>query len=223
MMENSFNIYVGLLDPSNLYTTIPAVPVSPTEMPGVGVAVVAIDNLPENGYLIVVSVDNNDYYEGPTSDPIPLTMYEPTGAFVTGGGWMWDPTGSKGNFGFNVKYTRSGEPRGHSVYVYRDGGWDYIVKSNAWIGLAIEEGHAYFEAKCVVQKYNPATEEIVWDEVNYKFRVDVWNNDSDGGVDIYQIRVLDKNGVVFHEAGFDPLGELQGGNIVIHDKRKKEP
>ena len=220
-MQVTFSIYVGQLGPSNLYPTKPTVPVSPTETPGVGVATVAIDNLPENGYLIIVKIDDNNYYCGPTSDATALTVYEPTGEFVTGGGWIWDPTGSKGNFGFNARYTKSGRPKGHSLYVYREGRWNYIVKSNAWIGLAIEEGHAYFEAKCVVQKYNPETEELVWAEGNYKFRVDAWDNDSDGGVDIYQIRVLDKDGVLFHEAGFDPFGELQGGNIVIHDEKKK--
>jgi len=222
-MQVTFSIYTGQLGSNTLWMTIPAIPVSQTEAPGVGVAAVSIDNLLENGYLIVVSIDDNDYYAGPTSDPTPLTVYEPTGEFVTGGGWIWDPSGSKGNFGFNAKYTKSGKPKGHLVYVYRDGGWNYIVKSNAWIGLAIVEGHAYFEAKCVVQKYNPATGELVWAEGNYKFRVDVWDKDSDGGVDVYQIRVLDKNGVLFHEAGFDQLGELQGGNIVIHNKGKRKP
>ncbi len=224
-MQVTFRIYTVPIDLSDPVAVVGPVSVAQTDMQGVGVAVIEIPNLPENGYIIIVSIDgdDNNYYRGPTSDPIPLTVYEPTGEFVTGGGWIWDPSGGKGNFGFNVKYTKSGKPQGHSVYVYRDGEWDYIVKSNAWIGLAIEEGHAYFEAKCVVQKYNPATGELVWAGGNYKFRVDVWDNDSDGGVDVYQIRVLDKNGVLFHEAGFDPLGELQGGNIVIHDKRKKKP
>ena len=224
-MQLTFRIYTAPIDLNNPVAVVGPVSVTKTDVSGVGVAKVEIPNLSENGYIIIISIDadDNDYYHGPTSDPIPLTVYEPTGEFVTGGGWIRDPTGSKGNFGFNVKYTRSGKPRGHSVYVYRDNEWNYIVKSNAWIGLAIEEGHAYFEAKCVVQKYNPATQELVWAEGNYKFRVDVWDNDSDGGVDIYQIRVLDKNGVLYHEAGFDPLGELQGGNIVIHNKRNKKP
>ena len=221
-IQVTFSIYAGLLG-STPFMTVPPVPVSQTDMVGVGVAVATIDILPENGYLIIVCIDSNDYYEGPTSDATPLTVYEPSGDFVTGGGWIRDPSGSKGNFGFNVKYTKSGRPQGHSVYVYREDGWDYIVKSNAWIGLAIDGNHAYFEAKCVVQKYNPATGELVWAEGNYKFRVDVWDNDSDGGVDLYQIRVLGKYGVLYHKAGFDPLGELQGGNIVIHDERRKKP
>jgi hypothetical protein len=218
-MKVTFSIYAGQL--GSVYKTISGIPVSKTDAPGIGVAVTTIDNLPENGYLIIVSIDANDYYRGPTSDPTVLTVYEPTGSFVTGGGWIWDPTGSKGNFGFNVKYTKSGKPQGHSIYVYREGGWDYIIKSNAWIGFAIDGNHAYFEAKCVVQKYNPETGELLWAEGNYQFRVDVWDNDSNGAIDVYQIRVRDKNGVVYHEAGFDPYGELQGGNIVIHDEKKK--
>jgi hypothetical protein len=64
--------------------------------------------------------------------------------------------------------------------------------------------------------YNPATGELVWSNGNYTFRVDAWDNNKPGGTDIYQIRVLDKNGVAFHMAGFNPYGYLQGGNIVIH-------
>jgi len=221
IMQVTFSIYIGQLGPGNLLMTIPAVLVTQTDAPGVGVAVVTIDILPENGYLIIASIDCNDYYAGPTSDATPLTVYKPTGDFVTGGGWIWDPSGSKGNFGFIVRYTKSGKPQGHAIYVYRDDDWDIIVKSNAWIGMAIDGNHAYFEAKCVVQKYNPATGELMWDEGNYKFRVDVWDNDPEGGIDIYQIRVLDKNGAVFHEAGFAPMGYLQGGSIVIHDEKKK--
>jgi len=214
--------YTDLINP--IFTSNP-ISVIQTDTPGVGVATESIENLDENGYIIIVSIKENGYYRGPTSDPTVLTVYEPTGEFITGGGWIWDPSGSKGNFGFNAKYTKSGKPKGQSIYIYRKDEWNYIVKSNAWIGLAInsEENHACFEAKCVVQKYNPETEELEWAEGNYKFRVDVWDSDGNEGIDIYQIRVLDKNGVVFHEAGFDPFGCLQGGNIVIHDKRKEKP
>lgn len=217
-MKATFSIYAGQL--GSVYMTIQAIPVSQTEMPGIGVAVATINNLPENGYLIIVSIDANDYYSGPTSDPTTLTVYEPTESFVTGGGWIRDPTGSKGNFGFNVKYTKSGKPQGHSIYVYRQGEWDYIVKSSAWTGLAIDGNHAYFEGKCVVQKYNPETGELLWAEGNYQFRVDTWDNTPNGGIDVYQIRIRDKNGVVYHEAGFSPYGYLQGGNVIVHNAGK---
>jgi len=116
-----------------------------------------------------------------------------------------------------VRYNNQGKAQGHSLYIYRDGGWDYIVKSNAWTGLAIDtNGHAYFEGKCVAQKYNPATGELVWSDGNYKFRVDVWDNTPAGGTDVYQIKIMDKNGVAWHKAGYDPYGVLKGGEIVVH-------
>ena len=225
-IQVTFRIYTLPLDLDNPIVETDPIPVSETDAVGVGVATTTIDNLQENCYIIIASLDapENGYYEAPTSDAIPLTVYEPTGAFATGGGWIVDPTESHGNFGFNVKYLRSGRVQGHSVYVYRVGELNYIVRSNALRGLAIQDDHAFFEGKCVVQIYNTATGELIWSEGNYKFRIDAWNNSPSGGTDIYQLLVLDKNGVKYHEAGFDPAGYLQGGNIVIHArtyKRKK--
>ena len=123
-------------------------------------------------------------------------------------------TGSKGNFGFNVKYHKNGDLKGQSIYVYRVDDWEIIVKSDIWNGMAIEENHAFFEGKAVVKMFNSKTGELVWAENNYQFRVDVWDNED--GPDVYQIRVYDKDGLVYHEAGFEPLGYLGGGNIAIH-------
>ncbi len=83
--------------------------------------------------------------------------------------------------------------------------------------MAIEENHAFFEAKCVAQMFNSETGELAWAEGNYQFRVDVWDNEE--GPDVYQIRVHDKHGLVYHEAGFAPLGYLDGGNIAIHEEK----
>ncbi|MFX1365501.1 MAG: PKD domain-containing protein [Promethearchaeota archaeon] len=194
-----------------------------TFVDGVGVFEIEVPNLPENCYLIkvVFSPGLNDYYQGDSSDLVALTIYEPTGDFVTGGGWIWDETGRKGNFGFNVKYKKNGLPKGQAIYVYREGDWEYIIKSNAWEGMAIIGNHSFFEAKCVVQKYNSKTGELAWSEGNYRMRVDVWDEYNDEGDDVFQIKVYDKIGQIYHRAGFDPLGILQGGNIVIHTDDKK--
>ena len=188
---------------------------------GVGVAYYDIDNLNEGGYLIYVvfNDDANHYYDGPWSEPVVLTVYEPTGDFVTGGGWIYDDDGRKANFGFNVKYKKNGLPKGQSIFVYRTDGWEYVIKSNAWLGMAIDEqyNHAFFEGKCTVQKFNTETGEMIWDEGNYQFRVDVWDYDEDGSIDEYGICVLDKDGIVYYEAGPILLG---GGNIIIHFEAK---
>ncbi|RDE16934.1 MAG: hypothetical protein C4K47_00630 [Candidatus Thorarchaeota archaeon] len=219
----TFRIYTVPLDPLNPFVTYGPYAISGTEVDGVGVFIIEVPNLPENGYLIRVSFDceANSYYQGPSSDFVNIVVYEPTGDFATGGGWIWDSSGQKANFGFNVKYKSNGLPKGQAIYVYRVGDWQFIVKSTAWIGMAIVDNHSFFEAKCVVQQYNSVTGELLWSEGNYNLRIDVWDNAEEGLGDVFQIRVYDKNGVLWHEAGFGPYGFLQGGNIVIHIDKKE--
>ena len=194
-----------------------------TDIDGVGVVIVEIPNLPEDGYLIKVSLipDINYYHQGEDSDLAIITVYEPTGDFVTGGGCIIDSNGNKGNFGFNVMYKKNGLPKGQAIYIYREGDWQYIIKTNAWIGMAIIDNHSIFEAKCVVQKYNSKTGVLIWSEGNYLMQVDVWDGKEDGNTDVFQITVYDKYGIVYHEAGFNPYGYLIGGNIVIHTDKKE--
>jgi hypothetical protein len=190
-----------------------------TVVDGVGVVEVEIPNLFDGSYIIIISLDPdaNAYYQSDPSDDVVITVYEPTGDFVTGGGWIVDSDGHKGNFGFNVKYKKNGLPKGQFIFVYRDGEYKFRVKANAWLGMAIVGNHSFFEAKCVVEQYIADTDVLVWSEGNYLVRVDVWDNaDNDNLEDVFQIRVYNKQGLIFFEAGFDPYGTLLGGNIVIH-------
>jgi hypothetical protein len=199
--------------------TVTVVPVPGS--PGIGVATWTVTIIPGEGtYYIDVSVDPlvNLYYIAPTPEPSTLTVYLPTGTFVTGGGWIDDSSGGKGHFAFVVRYNAKGQVQGQSLYIYREGGFQFIVKSTAWNGLAIDGAHAWFEGKCVVQKYDLAMDTMVSSEGNYKFRVDVWDNTATGGKDVYQIQTWNKVGMGYHKAGITPYGELRGGSIVIHMK-----
>ena len=206
--------------------TYEALQVDPTEVEGVGVAVLTLPyNLPEGDYLVQISFDAsvNDYYYGDLSMPVVLIIYKSEGDFITGGGWIEDSNGNKGNFGFNVKYKKNGLPKGQAIYVYREGDFVYIVKANAWIGMAIisEMNYTIFEAKCNIKQLNAKTGEIIWTEGNYKLIIEAWDHSQDGKEDVFQIRVYDKIGLIYYEAGFDPYGFLYGGNIVIHIDKKK--
>jgi len=185
---------------------------------GVGTATATIENLPEDDYMIIARIAPNDYYQSISSNPTPMIVYEPTGQFTTGGGWIWDPTGSHGNFGFNVKYNKKGKVQGNSIYVYRLDGFDYIVKSNAWIGLAISDNTSTFQGKAVLQIFDPVTSELQPESSgNFQFTVEALDNELNGNPDYYKITVLDKDGLEYHNA----TGSLEGGNIVIHDKKSK--
>ena len=215
----TFTIYKVPLDTSAPVVIVGNVQVQVTDLDGIGYAVATIDNLSEDNYIVIVTLPTslNDYYKSRASDCVTIVVYKPSNDSVTGGGWIVDSNGAKCNFGFNVRYLKNGVPKGQLVHIFRVGDWEYIIKSNAWLGMAIDGDHAFFEAKCVVQQYNSITGELLWSEGNYNFRVDVWDND---GTDVYQIHVYDKIGLVYYEAGFDPLGFLQGGNIVIHTRRE---
>lgn len=169
-----------------------------------------------------INIDlTNSYYNAPNTDPLVLTVYQPNGSYATGGGWIVDPSGSHGNFGFVVRYTSSGNVQGHAVYIYRVGGLDYMIKSNAWIGLAIIGNHAYFQGKATLQVMDPTTGVLLYNVGNYQFKVDVYDNTGttvNNGVDTYQITVWDNNGLVYHQAG----GSLMGGQIMVHDATKPQ-
>jgi hypothetical protein len=189
----------------------------------------------ENTYLVTITFDAaNKYYTGVASEPTVVDVYAPTGAFATGGGWITDTKsgGGHGNFGFTVRSTLS-KVQGHSVYVYRVMGadgkmYDWVIKSTAWTGLTITcttpsgPCRTIFQGKAVVQQINSVTGEVVWSDGNFQFTVTVWDNTkttNNGGVDTYQIVVLDKNGKPFWSAGGTPpgtLGNLKGGQIVVH-------
>ncbi len=215
----TFRIYTPDLGGNVLYEMHGPYQVVVTVVDGVGVVEVEIPNLSDGSYIIIISLDPdaNAYYQSDPSDDVVITVYEPTGDFVTGGGWIVDSDGHKGNFGFNVKYKKNGLPKGQFIFVYRVGEYKYRIKANAWLGMAIVGNHSFFEAKCVVEQYIADTDVLVWSEGNYLVRVDVYDNaDNDNLEDVFQIRVYDKQGLVYFEAGFDPYGTLLGGNIVIH-------
>ncbi|MHA2142986.1 MAG: Ig-like domain-containing protein, partial [Candidatus Thorarchaeota archaeon] len=146
-----------------------------------------------------------------------IKIGKPTRSFVTGGGWICD-SGGKGHFGFVVKYKR-GVLKGHLIYIFRDDGHKYIIKSTDWFGMAIDGNHALLEGKAKILRYNYETKK--WECFRtFYFRVEVWDNGK-GNEDVFQIRIFDESSDLFHEAGFDPIGELQGGNIRIHHRGPK--
>jgi hypothetical protein len=84
------------------------------------------------------------YYVGTTSAVVEVT--QPNGSFVTGGGFLTIGTsggayqadsGSKANFGFNIKYRNSKNLQGHANIIFRRGGNTYQIKSTAISSLGI--------------------------------------------------------------------------------------
>ena len=170
-----------------------------------------------------------------------ITFYANTGQFVTGGGWLNDPAGSKGNFGFNARFNNNGSPQGQMVYVWRglyNGELaDYRIKSNSLTALGFScwngtkqaydtcpAGNATFPAKSALQGKSTIQVTrakdgyILYSDGNSTFNATAVDSGQSSGIgsDTYVLNVYDKNGTVYKQIGVPTELVLQGGNVVIH-------
>ena len=146
-----------------------------------------------------------------TSSPIQFVVYDPTGGFVTGGGWFNpDAAGSnlssegRASFGFVAKYLK-GKATGNLEFQYKNG--DSInFKSTAISLLAVGNASAEFQGTGTINGTGP-----------YTFKVRVTDNGEPGTADSFEIKIW--NGT---SATGDPVykayNTLAGGNIVVHKK-----
>jgi hypothetical protein len=186
-------------------------------------------NIPIGTYLIKVRVEtNNEYWTGMIVDGF-LNVLQGTGSkMVTGGGWIPDSrsTNGKGNFGFTVNYQKSGAPKGHFVYLWKESEYIYLIKSNSWSGGGLtfkDAKHAYFIGRCTIVKIERATG-IETTIGNYRFRVDIFDYDAgtsqNARLDTFALQVWNPStSAIYRQIGTSTLGVvLGGGNIVIHSK-----
>lgn len=195
---------------------------------GIGTASTTFTAASEASYCVVARLvagpedGTNAWYTADNAETALLVFYENSGQFATGGGWVDDPGGSKGNFGFTARYLKKGQVQGHAAYVYR-GVYqgeqaDFIIKSNALNGLAFG-GVSYpipvtLQGKCTLQINRSSDGSLLYSEGNATFQVMVVDSgDNSAGGDTFSIVVYDRNGVTYKEVPTSPLG---GGNVVIH-------
>jgi beta-galactosidase len=195
---------------------------------GIGTASATFTSASEASYCVVARLvagsggGANPWYTAGNAETAMIVFYEPSGQFATGGGWIEDPGGSKGNFGFTARYLKKGQIQGHMVYVYH-GVYlgeqaDFIIKSNALSGLAFG-GASYpipatLQGKCTLQINRSSDGSLLYSEGNASFQANVVDSgDGTGSGDTFAIVVYDRNGVIYKNVTTSPLG---GGNVVIH-------
>ena len=219
-----------LFKSSNLGAT-PDLTVSGVPVDAAGATLKSV-NLGVDTWTIKVKIDaDNGYWKASPVGMGTVTVEQPTNELRTsGGGWVADAQSmnGKGNFGFNVANQKNGV-RGGSVYLFRGpDGFNYLVKNTSWqsggIGFSSEGAilsKAAFSGKCVVQKIDSDTGEIVNSFGNYSFTVDVRDGDlfNPRQVDKYAITVLGSNGLVWRQIGSrtNPPA-IGGGNISVKAK-----
>jgi hypothetical protein len=155
-----------------------------------------------------------------------LTVYDPEGGFVTGGGWIWSPPGAyisnpdlegKANFGFVSKYKSGAEvPTGNTLFKFKVA--DFTFKSNdyEWLVVHVANAKAMYQGTGTINGVG-----------NYRFKLsaidaDINENDSHE-FDRFRIKIWDESsGTVEYDNAigadddFDDFTELSGGSIVIH-------
>ncbi len=152
-----------------------------------------------------------------------LVVYDSSGGFVTGGGWVWSAPGAyaldpdaegKANFGFVAKYKRGAtKPTGNTEFNFSAGGFNFHSKDQDWLVVA--------GSKAILKGTG-----TVNDLGMFKFMITAIDGDGKGGKkdDSFQIRIWseEQNGQEFviydSQRGDDSSTLLGGGSIIIHKK-----
>lgn len=159
------------------------------------------------------------------SDPDMSTVvvYDPTGGFVTGGGWISseqdeggvnilciteDDCSGRANFGFVSKYKKGATvPTGETQFHFRDGELNFHSNVYNWLVVNQNGENAQYKGTGTVNGTGDYGF-MLWAGDNGTFgdtfRIKIWNN-GDGEAVVY-------------DNGFDQ--EVGGGQIVIHKGKK---
>ena len=151
-----------------------------------------------------------------------VVVYDPTGGFVTGGGWILSPPGAyvddpllvgKASFGFVSKYQKGASvPTGTTQFTFKVADFDFYSTSYQWLVIA--------GAKA---KYKGAG--TVNGAGDYGFLLSATDGQlpGGGGADRFRIKIWDRaTGEIVYDNQLgsadddDPVTALGGGSIVIH-------
>ena len=127
-------------------------------------------NVSEGQYTIGIEVGSTGYYiRNNQGDDAVVNVYQPVGDFITGGGYIINPSntagtyagtpGLKTNFGFNVKYNKTGKNlQGNMNFIFRRlvSGVvrTYQIKSNAMTSLGVDISNLAAQKAVFVSKAN---------------------------------------------------------------------
>jgi hypothetical protein len=150
-----------------------------------------------------------------------VVAYNPSGGFVTGGGWMTSPAGAdaanpaltgKANFGLNAKYKAGATvPTGDTEFQFPAANLDFHSASYDW--LVITTNQAQYQGSGTINGAG-----------NYGFLVTAQDNGGHSTPDLFRIKIWNKNNnnaVVYDTqpgaaTTAAPATALGGGRIQVH-------
>lgn len=174
-------------------------------------------------YNLVVTVRDGEPLSA--TDTVMIVVYDPTGGFVTGGGWINSPAGAftlnpalvgKANFGFVSKYQKGATtPTGQTEFQFHVANLNFHSSSYDW--LVVAGAKAQYKGTGTVNGEGDygfmltATDEQVTGGGGVdKFRIKIWNKAT--GVMVYDNQLGDADDAAATLA-------IAGGNIVVHTKK----
>jgi hypothetical protein len=145
-----------------------------------------------------------------------ITVYDPNGGFVTGGGSInslegaYKPNPSlsdNASFGFVSKYKKgSSTPTGNTEFQFKAGNLNFHSSSYDWL---VVTGSDYAKYKGVG---------TINGEGSYKFQI--WAGDKES--DTFRIKIWEEDEfgveIIIYDNGFDQV--IEGGNIIVHVVKK---
>jgi PKD repeat protein len=186
----------------------------------------AMSELAAGVYTVSLRVRDDDGGEDTKTAQGYIVVYDPSGGFVTGGGWIWSPIGAcrlaptcngakgKASFGFVAKYEKGATtPSGNTEFQFHAGNLTFKATSYEW--LVVAGAKAKYKGEGTI---NGAGQ--------YGFMLTAIDGDSpDGGSDAFRIKIWDlATGDVVYDNKMgsaedsDAATTLSGGSIVIHSK-----
>jgi hypothetical protein len=130
------------------------------------------------------------------------------------GGW-----GSTNNFGFHVKYNKTGTNlQGAVNTIVRNNGRVYQVKSNAITSVGVRDNTANFTGKASIQDITDPSN-VVSVDGNATLQLWMTDNGEPGSLDTLGIQVLSKGGGLWYSSNWTGTSTLQqllgGGNLSV--------
>jgi hypothetical protein len=159
-----------------------------------------------------------------------VVIYDPTGGFVTGGGWIESPEGAykpdlsligKANFGFVAKYKKGSTiPDGNTEFQFSAGNLNFRSLSYYDMRLVIAGARANYKGEGVINGTG-----------QYGFMVSAVDGEINGGggIDKFRIKIWDlntsaviyDNNITETDDNAEPATAIGGGSIVIHSDDTK--
>ena len=160
---------------------------------------------------MTVAVTDKDGGTGSLKAEAFIVIYDPTGGFVTGGGWIDSRAGAyrpdlslagKANFGFVSKYKkRATVPTGKTEFQFKAGDLNFHSSSYEFLVITMGGTNAMFKGSGTINGAGV-----------YKFTI--WARDE--STDTFRIMITEVGGGIVYDNGFNqPIG---GGSIVVHTK-----